>query len=50
MAAVMRVLLWALVLLAPGGILLAPVLAAHELRRRARLGNAPEQAVVPSLL
>jgi hypothetical protein len=34
MAAVVRVLLWLLVLIAPGGILLAPVLAAHELRRR----------------
>jgi len=34
MAGAFRVLLWALVLLAPGGILLAPVLAAHELRRR----------------
>jgi hypothetical protein len=37
MAVVVRVLLWALVLIAPGGILLAPVLAAHELRRRSRL-------------
>jgi len=34
MATVFRVLLWALVLIAPGGILLAPLLAAHELRRR----------------
>ncbi len=34
MATVFRVLLWALVLLAPGGVLLAPLLAAHELRRR----------------
>ena len=53
MAAVMRVLLWALVLIAPGGILLAPVLAAHELRRRSRAAHpvgSPEQAVVPSLL
>jgi hypothetical protein len=36
MAGVLRVLLWALVLVAPGGLLLAPVLAAHELRRRGR--------------
>jgi hypothetical protein len=36
MAGVLRVLLWALVLVAPGGLLLAPVLAAHELRRRSR--------------
>jgi hypothetical protein len=52
MAAVMRVLLWALVLLAPGGLLLAPVLAAHELRRRSRANssNAPQQASVPSPL
>jgi hypothetical protein len=34
MAAVFRVVLWGLVLIAPGGILLAPLLAAHELRRR----------------
>jgi len=34
MATAIRVLLWALVLIAPGGILLAPLLAAHELRRR----------------
>jgi hypothetical protein len=52
MAAVMRVLLWALVLLAPGGLLLAPVLAAHELRRRGRANSsdAPQQASVPSPL
>jgi hypothetical protein len=36
MASVLRVLLWALVLVAPGGLLLAPVLAAHEVRRRSR--------------
>jgi hypothetical protein len=35
MATAFRILLWALVLIAPGGILLAPLLAAHELRRRA---------------
>jgi len=34
MATAIRILLWALVLIAPGGILLAPLLAAHELRRR----------------
>ena len=43
MATVFRVLLWALVLLAPGGVLLAPLLAAHELRRRsANRANSPE--------
>ncbi len=43
MATVFRILLWALVLLAPGGILLAPLLAAHELRRRsANRTKAPE--------
>ena len=43
MAGALRVLLWVLVLLAPGGILLAPLLAAHELRRRnaSRVGAAP---------
>jgi hypothetical protein len=34
MATAIRILLWVLVLIAPGGILLAPLLAAHELRRR----------------
>lgn len=34
MATVFRVLLWALVLIAPGGILLAPFLAGYEMRRR----------------
>jgi hypothetical protein len=45
MATVFRVLLWALVLIAPGGILLAPLLAAHELRRRSAnraTGAGPE--------
>jgi len=43
MATVFRILLWALVLVAPGGILLAPLLAAHELRRRsATRAKAPE--------
>ncbi|MEP7050811.1 MAG: hypothetical protein ABJB12_10675 [Pseudomonadota bacterium] len=36
MAGAFRILLWAVVVLAPGGILLAPLLAAHELRRRNR--------------
>ena len=40
MAGAFRILLWALVLLAPGGILLAPLLAAHELRRRNRAARA----------
>jgi hypothetical protein len=40
MAAAFRILLWALVLIAPGGILLAPLLAAHELRRRNRAAAA----------
>ena len=43
MATVFRILLWALVLVAPGGILLAPLLAAHELRRRsATRAKTPE--------
>ncbi|HYQ05183.1 MAG TPA: hypothetical protein VER96_41185 [Polyangiaceae bacterium] len=42
MATAIRILLWALVLIAPGGILLAPLLAAHELRRR----SANRQPVV----
>jgi hypothetical protein len=43
MASAFRVLLWALVLIAPGGILLAPLLAAHELRRRsANRAPSPE--------
>jgi hypothetical protein len=46
MATVFRVLLWALVLIAPGGILLAPLLAAHELRRR----SAANRAKNPELL
>ncbi|HEX3851474.1 MAG TPA: hypothetical protein VHW01_10940 [Polyangiaceae bacterium] len=43
MAAALRILLWAIVLIAPGGILLAPLLAAHELRRRNR-AERPSQA------
>lgn len=49
MATAFRVLLWALVLIAPGGILLAPFLAAHEVRRRAAKGKAePSQAAPQS--
>jgi len=49
MATVFRILLWALVLIAPGGILLAPVLAAHELRRRsARTKNANTPELLPA--
>jgi hypothetical protein len=44
MAAAFRILLWALVLIAPGGILLAPLLAAHELRRRNRANAAAASA------
>jgi hypothetical protein len=40
MSAAFRILLWALVLIAPGGILLAPFLAAYELRRRNRAAAA----------
>ena len=47
MATVIRVLLWALVLIAPGGILLAPVLAAHELRRRQAKALAPRPSLAP---
>jgi len=42
MATAFRILLWALVLIAPGGILLAPLLAAHELRRRSANAKQPE--------
>ncbi|HKO48029.1 MAG TPA: hypothetical protein VJV79_09915 [Polyangiaceae bacterium] len=43
MATAFRILLWVLVLIAPGGILLAPLLAAHELRRRsANRASNPE--------
>ncbi|MEO8903310.1 MAG: hypothetical protein ABI627_17445 [Polyangiaceae bacterium] len=54
MAGALRILLWAVVLLAPGGILLAPLLAAHELRRRNRAAreavptDAVPTAVVPA--
>ncbi len=48
MAAAFRILLWALVLIAPGGILLAPLLAAHELRRRKRANAAASNASNPS--
>ncbi len=46
MATAFRVLLWALVLIAPGGILLAPFLAAHEVRRRAARRSAADPANV----
>ena len=49
MAAAFRILLWALVLIAPGGILLAPLLAAHELRRRNRANAAAADANGPPL-
>ena len=45
MAGAFRILLWAVVLLAPGGILLAPLLAAHELRRRNRAAREAESTV-----
>jgi len=48
MATAIRIVLWALVLLAPGGILLAPLLAAHELRRRSANRPALPQSVVAS--
>jgi len=49
MATAFRVLLWALVLIAPGGILLAPFLAAHEVRRRAAKGaTASNGSAAPS--
>jgi len=51
MATAFRVLLWALVLIAPGGILLAPFLAGYEVRRRAAQRGAPAEsgtAVVPT--
>jgi len=52
MATALRILLWAIVVIAPGGILLAPLLAAHELRRRSAVrvvannGNALPAAVL----
>lgn len=46
MATAIRIVLWALVLIAPGGILLAPLLAAHELRRRTGNRQALPQPVV----
>jgi hypothetical protein len=46
MAAALRILLWALVLIAPGGVLLAPLLAAHELRRRNRARPSQVPATV----
>jgi hypothetical protein len=36
MATLIRVALWTAVLIAPGGILLAPVLVAREVERRKR--------------
>jgi hypothetical protein len=36
-----RVLLWTVVLLAPGGFLLLPLLAAHSLRARANGSGSP---------
>jgi len=47
MATAFRVLLWVLVLIAPGGVLLAPLLAAHELRRRAA-NRAPNPTLAPT--
>ncbi len=49
MAAAFRILLWAVVLLAPGGILLAPLLAAHELRRRNRAASTRREATSPAV-
>ncbi|HYO94437.1 MAG TPA: hypothetical protein VER33_07985 [Polyangiaceae bacterium] len=40
MAAFARFLLWTLVLLAPGGVLLLPLLAADALRVKARAAGA----------
>jgi hypothetical protein len=48
MATAIRIVLWALVLIAPGGILLAPLLAAHELRRRSAGRQPLPQPVVAS--
>ena len=46
-----RVLLWALVLIAPGGILLAPFLATYELRRRNAATAAGSNAIgAPALV
>ena len=48
MATAFRILLWALVLIAPGGILLAPFLATYELRRR-NAANAAGTTPSPAL-
>jgi hypothetical protein len=48
MATAFRILLWALVLIAPGGILLAPFLATYELRRR-NAANATGSKPRPAL-
>lgn len=42
MAALVRVLLWTLVLVAPGGILLAPWVLAREIENRRANGAGPK--------
>lgn len=49
MAAAFRILLWALVLIAPGGVLLAPFLATYELRRRNAAAKAAASNAVVEL-
>jgi|GEM_PF-1174506 len=46
MATVVRVLLWTAVIVAPGGVLLAPLLAANELKRRAKAAAEAQAAQV----
>jgi len=48
MATAFRVLLWALVLIAPGGILLAPFLAGYEMRRRNAQRSAQAETASPA--
>jgi hypothetical protein len=50
MAPALRILLWILVVIAPGGVLLLPFLAADELRRRkaAAIGFAERISMIPS--
>jgi len=49
MATVGRVLLWTVVLVAPGGFLLVPVLAAATLNARADQPKTPREMLVQAL-
>jgi hypothetical protein len=47
MANVLRVLLWAAVIVAPGGVLLLPLLVAHDLRARSKPATQPAPVFPP---